>query len=90
MNRNQRYCLEVDQAAKVAQYNAATFHPKYSRRCATCGKFFAGGDWRFAETQFCSEACELAACKRLDPFTRYQIKMFWRDFGKDIKPYGDD
>ena len=80
---------EVRQAEKVAEYNAAAFHPKFSRSCAACGKFFTGGDWRLAETIFCSKACELSSAKKLNPYTRHEIEMFWRDFGKDIHPYED-
>lgn len=84
--------LETTHAKKVAEYNHAAFHPKYSRRCAFCKKFFVGGDWRFAETMYCSKQCELADCKNkkiLNPYAYHEIKMFWRDFGHTISIYED-
>ena len=89
MNTNDVYFMELEQAKKRNEYNAAQFHAHYSRRCAHCGKFFVGGDWRFAETIFCSQECELSATpkKALNPYRRHEIKMFWRDFGRDIRPY---
>lgn len=50
---------------------------------------YVGGDWRLAETIFCSKACELAATKKLSPCARHDIEMFWRDFGHTIHLYED-
>ena len=74
----------VEHSERLAEYNSMKFHPRWSQPCEICGKTFVGGDWRLAYTPFCSEKCELAAYKKIEPIRRYEIKLFWRDFGKDI------
>ncbi len=78
----QRRMEEELHAELVAEFNAAKFHPKYSRPCQTCGKTFVGGDWRLLEKPFCSKECEFAAYKKIHFAEKYKIELFWRDFGK--------
>ena len=68
---------------KVHEYNAATFHPAYSKPCANCGKPFIGRDWRLANTDYCSEKCQRASYGKL-PLVSLELKLFWKFFGKDI------
>ena len=77
--------IEKQFMEKVSEYNAATFHPAYSKPCVNCGKSFIGRDWRLAHTDYCSEKCQCAHYGKLDPYTNHEIKLFWKFFGKVIR-----
>lgn len=76
--------IDIEHAARLEKYNTERRAP-YSKPCETCGKTFVGTNWRLDEKNFCSEECELAQYKSLHFSRLYEIKLFWRDIGKDFR-----
>ena len=83
--------VDAEHAERLAEYNKLKTHSMYSKSCKTCGKYFVGRDWWLTESDYCSEQCELASYpkNKLKPIRRYEINLFWRDFGKNICLYDD-
>ena len=79
-----RQLIDAEHAERLADYQAALFHPSFSKPCKSCGKTFIGSDWRLADSDYCSEKCHRASFKKLSAEESYRIKLFWRDFGKDF------
>ena len=76
-----RRMVEVDHAERFAKFNPSK-RALYSMPCETCGKTFVGADWRLAYKPYCSKECELAQYKQIHYAAKYEIDLFWRDFGK--------
>lgn len=84
-----RQQIDAEHAKRLAAYQSVSSHLAYSKPCKTCGKTFIGGDWRFAEIDYCSEKCQRASYKKISAADSYRIKLFWRDFGKDFDLLGN-